>query len=67
MAGFRRLYGSNPLHLIAHIGVFFVAGWAINQILARRHRRSTGSPGSSARRCCTTSCCCRSTRRSTAG
>jgi len=33
MAGFRRLYGSNPLHLLAHLGVFFIAGWAINQIL----------------------------------
>jgi hypothetical protein len=33
MAGFRRFYGSNPLHLLAHIGVFFIAGWAISQIL----------------------------------
>jgi hypothetical protein len=33
MVGFRRLYGSNPLHLLAHIGVFFIAGWAISQIL----------------------------------
>jgi hypothetical protein len=33
MAGFRRLYGSNPLHLLAHIGVFFIAAWAISQIL----------------------------------
>lgn len=33
MAGFRRLYGSHPLHLGAHLVMFFVAGWAINQIL----------------------------------
>jgi hypothetical protein len=33
MVGFRRVYGSNPLHLLAHIGVFFIAGWAISQIL----------------------------------
>lgn len=33
MAGFRRLYGSNPLHLLAHLGVFFIAAWAISQIL----------------------------------
>jgi hypothetical protein len=33
MVGFRRFYGSNPLHLLAHIGVFFIAGWAISQIL----------------------------------
>jgi hypothetical protein len=33
MSGFRRLYGSNPLHLLAHAGVFFIAGWAINQIV----------------------------------
>jgi hypothetical protein len=32
MATFRRFYGSNPLHLLAHIGVFFIAGWAIAQI-----------------------------------
>jgi hypothetical protein len=32
MVGFRRFYGSNPLHLLAHIGVFFIAGWAIAQI-----------------------------------
>ena len=32
MVTFRRLYGSNPLHLLAHIGVFFIAGWAISQI-----------------------------------
>jgi hypothetical protein len=33
MVGFRRAYGSNPLHLLAHIGVFFIAGWAISQII----------------------------------
>ena len=33
MVGFRRVYGSNPVHLLAHIGVFFIAGWAISQIL----------------------------------
>jgi Na+/melibiose symporter-like transporter len=33
MTGFRRLYGSNPLHLIGHLAVFFVAGWAIDQII----------------------------------
>ncbi len=33
IAGFRRLYGANPLHLIGHLVVFFVAGWAIVQIL----------------------------------
>ncbi len=33
MVDFRRVYGSNPLHLLAHIGVFFIAGWAISQIL----------------------------------
>ena len=33
MTGFRRLYGSHPLHLIGHLVMFFVAGWAINQIL----------------------------------
>jgi hypothetical protein len=33
MITFRRFYGSNPLHLLAHIGVFFIAGWAISQIL----------------------------------
>ncbi len=33
MTGFRRLYGSHPLHLGAHLVMFFVAGWAINQIL----------------------------------
>ncbi len=32
MAGFRRLYGSHPLHLIGHLAVFLVAGWAIQQI-----------------------------------
>ena len=32
MTGFRRLYGSHPLHLLAHLGVFFIAGWAIDQI-----------------------------------
>ena len=34
IAGFRRLYGSNPLHLIGHLVVFFIAGFAIVQILA---------------------------------
>lgn len=33
MTGFKRLYGSHPLHLGAHLVMFFVAGWAINQIL----------------------------------
>jgi hypothetical protein len=33
MTGFRRLYGSHPLHLLGHLAMFFVAGWAINQIL----------------------------------
>ena len=33
MVAFRRFYGANPLHLLAHIGVFFIAGWAIAQIL----------------------------------
>jgi len=33
MSGFRRLYGSHPLHLGAHLVMLFVAGWAINQIL----------------------------------
>jgi hypothetical protein len=33
MSGFRRLYGSHPLHLIGHLGLFFIAGWAITQIL----------------------------------
>ncbi|MEO8967690.1 MAG: hypothetical protein ABI355_08760 [Solirubrobacteraceae bacterium] len=33
MAGFRRLFGSHPLHLVGHLVMFFVAGWAITQIL----------------------------------
>lgn len=33
MTGFRRLYGSHPLHLIGHLAVFLVAGWAIDQIV----------------------------------
>lgn len=33
MSGFHKLYGSNPLHLVAHLGAFIVAGWAINQIV----------------------------------
>jgi Na+/melibiose symporter-like transporter len=33
IAGFRRLYGANPLHLIAHLAAFAVAFWAIGQIL----------------------------------
>lgn len=33
IAGFRRLYGSDPLHLIGHLVVFFIAAWAIVQIL----------------------------------
>lgn len=32
-AGFRRVYGSHPLHLIGHVVVFFIAAWAIVQIL----------------------------------
>ena len=30
--GFRRMYGANPLHLLGHLGLFFIAGWAVNQI-----------------------------------
>jgi hypothetical protein len=37
MRGFKSLYGSNPLHLLAHLGVFFIAGWAIDQILGGSH------------------------------
>ncbi|MDQ6729454.1 MAG: hypothetical protein M3022_03910 [Actinomycetota bacterium] len=33
MTGFKRLYGSHPLHLGAHLVMFLVAGWAITQIL----------------------------------
>lgn len=33
IAGFRRLYGANPLHLIGHLVLFVVAGFAIVQIL----------------------------------
>ena len=33
MAGFRRLYGAHPLHLLGHAGLFFVAGWAVTQIV----------------------------------
>jgi hypothetical protein len=33
IAGFRRLYGANPLHLIAHLAAFAVAFWAIGQIM----------------------------------
>jgi len=33
MTSFRRLYGAGPLHLIAHLGLFFIAGWSIDQIL----------------------------------
>lgn len=33
MTGFRRLYGASPLHLIGHLALFFVAGWAIDQII----------------------------------
>lgn len=33
IAGFRRLYGANPLHLIGHLVLFFIAGFAIAQIL----------------------------------
>jgi hypothetical protein len=32
MRGFKSLYGANPLHLLGHIGLFFVAGWSIDQI-----------------------------------
>jgi hypothetical protein len=37
MTGLRRLYGSHPLHLMGHLVMFFVAGWAINQILRGGH------------------------------
>jgi hypothetical protein len=33
MSSFRRLYGAGPAHLLAHLGLFFVAGWSIDQIL----------------------------------
>ena len=33
MTSFRRLYGAGPLHLAAHLGLFFVTGWSIDQIL----------------------------------
>jgi hypothetical protein len=33
MTSFRRLYGSSPLHLLANLGLFFVTGWSIDQIL----------------------------------
>jgi hypothetical protein len=33
IASFRRLYGANPLHLIGHLVVFAIAGFAIVQIL----------------------------------
>jgi hypothetical protein len=33
MTSFRRLYGAGPLHLMGHVGLFFVAGWSIDQIL----------------------------------
>jgi hypothetical protein len=33
IADFRRLYGANPLHLIGHLVVFAIAGFAIVQIL----------------------------------
>ncbi len=33
IAGFRRLYGANPLHLIGHVVLFAIAGFAIVQIL----------------------------------
>jgi hypothetical protein len=33
IAGFRRLYGANPLHLIGHLVLFAIAGFAIVQIL----------------------------------
>ena len=33
IAGFRRLYGASPLHLVAHLLAFLVAAWAIGQIL----------------------------------
>lgn len=37
IGGFRRLYGAGPLHLLAHAGAFFIAGWAIAQILRAGH------------------------------
>ncbi|MGI8712025.1 MAG: hypothetical protein ACR2NR_02350, partial [Solirubrobacteraceae bacterium] len=33
IGGFRRLYGSGPLHLVGHLVAFFIAAWAIVQIL----------------------------------
>jgi hypothetical protein len=33
MRGFRRWYGANALHLIAHLAAFLFAGWAITQIV----------------------------------
>ncbi len=33
MTSFRRLYGAGPLHLVGHLGLFFIAGWSIDQIL----------------------------------
>jgi hypothetical protein len=33
MTGFRRRYGASPLHLLAHVIVFSLAGWAIAQIV----------------------------------
>jgi hypothetical protein len=33
MASFRALYGRSPLHLLAHLGLFFIAGWSIDQII----------------------------------
>jgi hypothetical protein len=37
MRGFKSLYGAGPQHLLAHLGVFFIAGWAIDQILGGHH------------------------------
>jgi hypothetical protein len=33
MRGFKSLYGAGPQHLVAHLGVFFISGWAIDQII----------------------------------
>ena len=33
MTAFRRLYGSTPLHLLAHLAAFGLAGFALGQII----------------------------------